>query len=137
MVHRPSQNNEKQQTEAGGAPFRAPSISLPEGGGAIHGIGEKFAANPVTYTGSIMWQSLPAPVAPVVARSFRLSMTPVLWGVTARLASSPLRRCLVAAADRCAMRYIGLMAGWWQHSSTSKIQHVEHVDAFFEGDNHG
>jgi hypothetical protein len=31
----------------------APSISLPKGGGAIRGIGEKFAANPVTGTGSI------------------------------------------------------------------------------------
>jgi RHS repeat-associated protein len=30
-----------------------PSISLPKGGGAIHGIGEKFAANPVTGTGSL------------------------------------------------------------------------------------
>ena len=30
-----------------------PSISLPKGGGAIRGIGEKFAANPVTGTGSI------------------------------------------------------------------------------------
>ncbi len=28
--------------------FSAPSISLPKGGGAIRGIGEKFAANPVT-----------------------------------------------------------------------------------------
>ena len=32
---------------------RAPSISLPKGGGAIRGIGEKFAANPVTGTGSM------------------------------------------------------------------------------------
>ena len=53
MVDRPSEGNEKQQTEAGGAPFRAPSISLPKGGGAIRGIGEKFAANPVTGTGSM------------------------------------------------------------------------------------
>ena len=27
---------------------QAPSISLPKGGGAIRGMGEKFAANPVT-----------------------------------------------------------------------------------------
>ena len=32
---------------------RAPSISLPKGGGAIRGIGEKFAANLVTGTGSM------------------------------------------------------------------------------------
>ena len=31
----------------------APTISLPKGGGAIKGIGEKFAANPVTGTGSM------------------------------------------------------------------------------------
>ena len=30
-----------------------PSITLPKGGGAIRGIGEKFAANPVTGTGSL------------------------------------------------------------------------------------
>jgi RHS repeat-associated protein len=35
--------------EKGPAP---PTISLPKGGGAIRGIGEKFAANPVTGTGS-------------------------------------------------------------------------------------
>lgn len=31
----------------------APQLSLPKGGGAIRGIGEKFAANPVTGTGSL------------------------------------------------------------------------------------
>ena len=31
----------------------APSISLPKGGGAVRGIGEKFSANPVTGTGSL------------------------------------------------------------------------------------
>src|SRR5712664_3423828 len=38
-----------------------PSISLPKGGGAIRGIGEKFAANPVTGTGSL---SLPIYASP-------------------------------------------------------------------------
>src|SRR5687767_15542265 len=33
---------------------RAPSVQLPKGGGAIRGIGEKFAANPVTGTGSML-----------------------------------------------------------------------------------
>ena len=33
--------------------LHAPSISLPKGGGAIRGIGEKFAANPVTGTASM------------------------------------------------------------------------------------
>ena len=30
-----------------------PPISLPKGGGAIRGMGEKFSANPVTGTGSL------------------------------------------------------------------------------------
>ncbi|WP_437827896.1 SpvB/TcaC N-terminal domain-containing protein [Sorangium sp. So ce1153] len=38
-----------------------PSISLPKGGGAIRGIGEKFTANPVSGTGSM---SLPIAISP-------------------------------------------------------------------------
>ena len=41
------------QAEPGPAAVSPPSISLPRGGGAIRGIGEKFAANPVTGTGSM------------------------------------------------------------------------------------
>ena len=33
--------------------IKAPTVSLPKGGGAIRGMGEKFAANPVTGTGSM------------------------------------------------------------------------------------
>ncbi|MBX9706285.1 MAG: toxin, partial [Gammaproteobacteria bacterium] len=40
---------------------KAPAISLPKGGGAIQGMGEKFAANPVTGTGSM---SVPIAVSP-------------------------------------------------------------------------
>ena len=39
----------------------APSISLPKGGGAIQGIGEKFSTNPVTGTGAF---SVPLPISP-------------------------------------------------------------------------
>ena len=39
----------------------APQVSLPKGGGAIRGIGEKFAANPVTGTGSM---SVPIATSP-------------------------------------------------------------------------
>ncbi|MDH4137354.1 MAG: hypothetical protein OEW09_11670, partial [Anaerolineae bacterium] len=39
----------------------APAISLPKGGGAIRGISEKFAANPVTGTGSM---SVPIATSP-------------------------------------------------------------------------
>src|SRR5262245_26905305 len=38
-----------------------PSVALPKGGGAIRGIGEKFAANPVTGTGSM---SVPIATSP-------------------------------------------------------------------------
>src|SRR5215203_535374 len=38
-----------------------PNLSLPKGGGAIRGIGEKFAANPVTGTGSM---SVPIATSP-------------------------------------------------------------------------
>src|ERR1700689_4992507 len=38
-----------------------PQISLPKGGGAIRGIGEKFSANPVTGTGSL---DVPIPTSP-------------------------------------------------------------------------
>jgi len=41
--------------------FSPASITLPKGGGAIKGIGEKFAANPVTGTGSM---TIPLPVSP-------------------------------------------------------------------------
>src|SRR5204862_756211 len=39
----------------------APQIALAKGGGALHGIGEKFAANPVTGTGSV---TVPIAVSP-------------------------------------------------------------------------
>ncbi|MBS0150491.1 MAG: hypothetical protein JSR31_06075 [Nitrospira sp.] len=39
----------------------APSLSLPKGGGAIQGLGEKFASNPVTGTGSL---SVPIAISP-------------------------------------------------------------------------
>src|SRR5687767_14542652 len=37
----------------GNTQLSPPSISLPKGGGAIRGMGEKFSANPVTGTGSM------------------------------------------------------------------------------------
>ena len=49
------------QQENPGQTHGAPAISLPKGGGAIRGIGEKFAANPVTGTGSM---SVPLATSP-------------------------------------------------------------------------
>src|SRR6266513_2110790 len=51
-------NTQKAQSENKEAPpekssISVPSLSLPKGGGALRGIGEKFAANPVTGTGSL------------------------------------------------------------------------------------
>ena len=54
--------SETQQTRT--AVSSPPSISLPKGGGAIRGMGEKFAANPVTGTGSMS-----VPIAPSPGRS--------------------------------------------------------------------
>ena len=38
-----------------------PSITLPKGGGAIRGIGEKFEVNPAAGTGSL---AIPLPISP-------------------------------------------------------------------------
>jgi len=54
--------SEASASDQSGSP--SPSISLPKGGGAIRGIGEKFAANPVTGTGS-----LNVPIATTPGRS--------------------------------------------------------------------
>ena len=54
-------DSSKQEATAEKGAFSAPSISLPKGGGAIRGIGEKFAANPVTGTGSM---SVPITISP-------------------------------------------------------------------------
>ena len=40
---------------------KAPELSMPKGGGAIRGIGEKFAANPITGSSTF---SIPLPVSP-------------------------------------------------------------------------
>lgn len=56
-----SQDEKTENQPDGGQALTAPSISLPKGGGAIRGIGEKFAANPVTGTGSM---SVPIATSP-------------------------------------------------------------------------
>jgi RHS repeat-associated protein len=54
MAARPAAASER-STGGTGAPFTvtAPHVTLPKGGGALRGIGEKFAANPVTGTASM------------------------------------------------------------------------------------
>lgn len=51
--------------QGNGASWQSPSLSLPNGGGAIQGIGEKFQANPVTGTGSMS-----VPIAMSAGRGF-------------------------------------------------------------------
>jgi Salmonella virulence plasmid 65kDa B protein len=53
-----SKESSKSEAKRGPAP---PSLSLPKGGGAIRGIGEKFATNPVTGSGGL---SIPIATAP-------------------------------------------------------------------------
>ena len=45
----------------GSAKSPLPAVTLPHGGGAIRGMGEKFTANPVRGTGSL---SVPIPASP-------------------------------------------------------------------------
>ena len=63
MADRREPDTARQQDMASDQSFAAsaPQISLPKGGGAIRGIGEKFAANPVTGTGSL---SVPIAASP-------------------------------------------------------------------------
>ena len=58
-----SKRSEPDRSAPGSQSFStsAPAINLPKGGGAIRGIGEKFAANPVTGTGSM---SVPIATSP-------------------------------------------------------------------------
>src|SRR6266508_873791 len=48
-----TRTNKDAQSDTGTASTSMPALSLPKGGGAVRGIGEKFAANPVTGTGSL------------------------------------------------------------------------------------
>ena len=59
-----NKNKEPAQSAASGKQeslIQAPTVNLPKGGGAIRGMGEKFAANPVTGTGSL---SVPIATSP-------------------------------------------------------------------------
>ncbi len=55
----------------------APTISLPQGGGAIRGIGETFGATPVTGTSSMLVPSPRHLGAPVLAHNCRSPIIPV------------------------------------------------------------
>lgn len=61
MKNAPESKDSISKAEQAQGGVQAPSISLPKGGGAIRGMGEKFAANPVTGTGSM---SVPIATSP-------------------------------------------------------------------------
>src|SRR6266568_1597434 len=63
IANAPNQSLSSEKGSAANQNFAStpPAISLPKGGGAIRGIGEKFAANPVTGTGSM---SVPIATSP-------------------------------------------------------------------------
>jgi hypothetical protein len=48
-----SASNSDGANDANDAGPSTPQISVPKGGGAIHGIGEEFSANPVTGTAAL------------------------------------------------------------------------------------
>src|SRR5262245_45797750 len=76
MFSQRKENSDKEQPSQKGQSaqeksiFTPPSISLPKGGGAIRGMGEKFAANPVTGTGSM--------TVPIAASPGRSGFSPQL-----------------------------------------------------------
>jgi hypothetical protein len=53
MPSNQKQDGDHKEVAADKSQMAPPTLSLPKGGGAIHGIGEKFGANPVTGTGSM------------------------------------------------------------------------------------
>ncbi len=57
----PSGAARAEETGAGFTPVRPPVPSLPTGGGAVRGVGEKFAADPATGAGSV---SVPLAITP-------------------------------------------------------------------------
>ena len=70
MAGEQGSNRNTSDTAASSFAVSAPTISLPKGGGAIRGIGEKFASNPVTGTGSMS--------VPIVTSPGRSSFGPQL-----------------------------------------------------------
>ena len=94
----PGRSGSNDNRSTGGFGVTAPSISLPKGGGAIRGIGEKFAANPVTGTGSMTVPIATSPGAPASGRSSRCPTTPA--PATARSASAGAFRFPRSPQDR-------------------------------------
>src|SRR5436305_12726406 len=72
-------NSQTATSDTSQAPVAAPTLSLPKGGGAIRGIGEKFAANPVTGTGSMSVPIATSPGRSGFGSQLSLSYDSVSW----------------------------------------------------------
>src|SRR5437773_2575414 len=61
MVDNQARSNPIAQPGSRGVASGLPAVSVPKGGGAIRGIGEKFSVNPATGTGSLSVPLLSTP----------------------------------------------------------------------------
>jgi hypothetical protein len=79
-----------------GTPGSLPAVTLPKGGGAIRGIGEKFRANPVTGTGSLSIPIFTSPgrssFAPQLSLSYNSSAGNGLFGFDQSLSVPKITR---------------------------------------------
>ena len=88
-----------------GAASPLPSIGLPKGGGAIRGIGEKFAANPVTGTGSLSVPIYASPgrsgFGPQLSLSYDSGASNGPFGSASDVAGVATTAYLIAGGDDC------------------------------------
>lgn len=91
MIHNPQQFGDKVEPSQS---FAVPAISLLKGGGAIRSMAVKFAANPVTGTGSLTVPILTSPtrsgIDPQLAHSYTTRMPAT--GRSVSVGISPCRR---------------------------------------------
>jgi hypothetical protein len=73
MSDRDSRKEEKRDSSADGFRISAPAVALPKGGGTIRGIGEKFAADPVTGAGTLSVPIFTSPGRSEFGRQLSLS----------------------------------------------------------------
>ena len=81
MIDRQKDKGASEKAGTDGSRQSPPALSLPKGGGAIRGMGEKFSANPVTGTGSMAVPIVTSPgrsgFGPQLSLSMVLQPTPL------------------------------------------------------------
>lgn len=96
------------QTSQGAVPSLLPTLSLPKGGGAIRGLGEKFSANPATGTSSLSIPIATTPgrggFGPQLALSYESSAGNGAFGLGWQLSLPEIRR----KTDKGVPRYLDL-----------------------------